>query len=412
MTRRLAPLVCLALAAVGASACDWTEFDDLQLQTPVRAVPRPDDMDSTLYPSFVLPVAKPRGRAELLVLGTDNVALADFTFESKGELGTQTVPNDRFLLNGAKVGPLAVAAYLPGSDDVPRIVAVTEEERQPVSITLDSTQANFAVTALGTPLAIEAGALAVGDARGTGETDVVITSGAQLLVMPNAAAASTQSCDLESAVSALAVGDGWVVAGQPAPPGNVWLVRPDYAPAPDGTCVAVTTLGEYVESLGFGTAVVVADIDGDGTREIGVSAPQERTVYFYSSGGSILPDPYGPKTWAGGSTACGNSIAVGVIEGARTLLVGDPGDPDVVGEAAAGAVWMLDLETGDMLPKLERPTTDVQRFGKQVGVVSFAGRNGTVELLWVTAEAVAQGDPGVVYLYYWVHHADTDPRAF
>ena len=94
----------------------------------------------------------------------------------------------------------------------------------------------------------------------------------------------------------------------------------------------------------------------------------------------------------------------------RTLLVGDAGDPGDV--AAPGTVWLVNLETGADLKALERPNDDVKRFGQKVGVVSFAGAAGPVDLVWITAEAVTEGDPGVVYLYYWVHEPDGDPRAF
>jgi hypothetical protein len=406
--RRAAPLACLLLAALGFGACDWTEFDDLQLQTPIRALPRPDDMDSNLYPRFVLPVPAPHGNAQLLVLGSDNVALADFSFGPDGRLGTQTVSNDRFLLGGAKLGALAVAAYLPGTDEVPRIVAVTEEERQPVVIQLDSTDAAFAVTALGAALVIEAGAIAVGEARVAGETDVVVTSGKQLLVLPNARVDGAQSCDLTSAVAALAVGDHWIVAGQPADPGDVWLVRPDYLPGTDDTCADVAHLEGRTASLGFGAALVVAETDVAGTRDIVVSAPNERTVYVYAAA-----DVTAPKTThavAGGTTGCGTAIAVGTVEGRRTLVIGDPGDPGDV--AAAGVVWMVDLASGELLPQLDRPTDAVRRFGEQVGVLSFTGSGSAVDLVWVAAQSVTEGDPGVVYLYYWVHEPESDPRVF
>jgi hypothetical protein len=408
MTRRLLPLVWILPAALGVTACDWTVFDKLQRETPVRALARPDNMDSNTYPTFVLPVTQqPRGSAELLVTGTDNVALADFTFGAKGELGTQTVSNSRFLLNDAKIGPLAVAAYLPTADGIPRIVAVTEEGQQPISIALDSTQADFSVTALGAALAIEAGALAVGEARVPGEVDVVIASGTQLLVLPNALAELSQSCDLRSTVSALAVGDGWVAAGQPAGDGNAWLVAPAYDEGGD-PCLAVTPITPPANATGFGTAIVVADTDGDDTRDLVISAPRQRTVYSYAVATLAITREY---PVAGGSTACGSSIVVGQVEGRRTLVIGDPGDPGEV--TAPGVVWLQDLETPGADPKrLDRPNDDVQRFGSQVGVVSFAGAGGPVDLVWVTAEAVTQGDPGVVYVYYWVRDPDSDPRAF
>jgi hypothetical protein len=227
-------------------------------------------------------------------------------------------------------------------------------------------------------------------------------------VLPGAGGGATQSCDLASTVAALAVGDGWVVAGQGAGDGNAWLVRPDYAAAAGDPCANVTTLVDHSSVVGFGTALVVADIDGDGARDIVVSAPRERTVYFYSSDGATLRDP---KTFAGGSTACGSAIAVGAVEGKRTLLIGDPGDPGDLG--AAGVVWIWDLETAPADPtRLERPTDDVQRFGAQVGVIPFAGAAGTVDLIWVTAEAVTAGDPGVVYLYFRAREGAPDPRAF
>jgi len=408
MTPRLPRLVpLLLLAAVSGSACDWTEFDHLQLKTPVRALSRPEDMDSTQYPSFVVPITQPRGNAELVVIGIDNLALADFTFGPKGDVGIQTVSNDRFVLDGAKVGALGMAAYLPSStDNIPRIATVTDEGWQPLVINLDSTEVNFALTAVGNPLPVEAGALAVGDSRGAGENDIAVAAGTQLYVLPSAGGGATQSCDLGSTVAALAVGDGWIVAGQGAGDGNAWLVKPDYAAAVGDPCADVTTLVDHSSVVGFGTALVVADIDGDGTRDIVVSAPQERTVYFYSSAGATLR---APKTFAGGSTGCGNAIAVGMVEGKRTLIVGDPGEPGVL--AAPGTVWMVDLDTGDDLTPLERPNDDVQRFGTQVGVLSFDGVNGKVDLVWVTAEAATTGDPGVVYLYYWVHDAATEPRA-
>ena len=412
MTRCRLPLLGLALTVLGAGACDWTAFDDLALKAPIRAVPRPDDMDSNLYPTFVLPVTKQpsgRGSAELLVLGRDNVALADLTFGPDGHLGTQTITNDRFVLNGAKVGPLGVAAYLPDpASEVPRIVAVLEEERQPILVTLDSTDASFSVATLGAALTIEVGAITVGDARVAGETDVVIASGKQLIVLPTALAPLAESCDLESAVAALAVGDQWIVAGQ-SQNGRAWLVKPDYAAAPDELCANRTELLDHSEAFAFGTVVMAADIDDDGTRDIAVSAPQERTIYFYSADdGARKGDA---KTLAGATTGCGTTMAVGTLEEQRTLVIGDPGDPG--GVAAPGVVWLQSLADLTADPqRLDRPTDDVQRFGQQVGVVTFTGPAGPVDLLWVAAEAVTQGDPGVVYLYFWVQDPASDPRAF
>jgi hypothetical protein len=410
MPRRL---LALALALLGVAACDWTVFDDLALKAPIRAIPRPDSMDSNLYPTFVLPVTRPSGRgsAELLVLGRDNVALADFTFGPDGHLGTQTVTNDRFLLNGSKIGPLGVAAYLPDpASEVPRIVAVLEEERQPILVTLDSTTADFSVATMGDPLTIEAGTVAVGDALVAGQTDVVLTAGKQLLVMPDANPVLVQSCELDSAVVTLAVGDQWIVAGQPeSNGGQVWLLTPPYD-GPGVPCAQKTELGggSAQGAVGFGTVVLATDTGTDGARAIVVSAPSERWVYFYSP--AEVSAPTGAYAFAGGSSTCGSTIAVGTVEGKRTLIVGDPGEPGV---AAPGQVWLQDLETAGADPQpVASPSQDVQRFGTQVGVVSFTGTNGAVDLVWVTAEAVAAGDPGVVYLYFWVQRPETEPREF
>jgi hypothetical protein len=77
-------------------------------------------------------------------------------------------------------------------------------------------------------------------------------------------------------------------------------------------------------------------------------------------------------------------------------------------------VWLQDLDNpgADAQPLVSPNTDDVLRFGQQVGVVSFAGTKGTVDLAWATAEAATSGDPGVLYLFFWVKDATSDPRAF
>jgi hypothetical protein len=408
--RRLPALLGLALAALGGGACDWTVFDDLAQKAPIRAVARPDSMDSSTFPAFVLPVAKPRGSAELLVLGTDNTALADFTFAADGHLGNQTVSNDRFTLDGVKVGALSAAAYLEDAiDDVPRIVAVVEEQRQPILVTLDSPDHNFAVETLGAALTVEVGAIAVGAARVAGERDVVLASGSQLIVMPNATAAGAPQCNLDSAVVSLAVGEQWVVAGQPTGNGAAWVVKPDYVAGTEGKCANTFPLEGYTGAQGFGTVVLATNLVVD-PWDIVVSAPQERAIYFYSSvAGTMYGD--GPLRLAGADTGCGTAMAIGTVEGQPTLIIGDPGDPGDL--SVPGTVWLQDItDLKAPLVQLENPNpTDYVRFGEQVGVVSFTHAEGSaVDLVWVTAQAVTQGDPGVIYLYFWVRNSNTDPR--
>lgn len=419
--RRLPLLLGLALVTLGGGACDWTKFDDLALKAGVRAVTRPDDMDSNLYPSVVLPVTTPRGNAELLVLGADNGALADFTFGADGHMGTQTVASDRFLLNGAKIGPLAtqrladrdytLAAYLPDpSTAVPRLVAVLDQDRQPIVVTLDSTTVNFAIATLGDPLTVEVGAIAVGSTSVGDRVDAVIAAGPQILVYPQARAEVIETCTLEDAVAAVAVGDQWIAAGQSAATGRVWLLTPPYENALDGQCLNRPELDNFTGSMGFGTALLAADVNEDGPKELVVSAPEERAVYVYQPADlTAVPAKY---LIAGGSGSCGTAIAFGKVEGARTLIIGDP---DYTGPLESpGIVWLQDLETdgADPQPLVSPNPDDVLRFGQQVGVVSFAGAAGPVDLVWATAEAVTPGDPGVLYLFFWVSSAETDPRAF
>jgi hypothetical protein len=408
--RRLPALLGLTLAALGGGACDWTVFDDLAQKAPIRAVTRPDSMDSSTFPAFVLPVTKPRGSAELLVLGTDNTALADFTLSASGHLGNQTVSNDRFTLDGVKIGALGAAAYLEdATDDVPRIVAVVEEQRQPVLVTLDSPNHNFSVATLGDALTVEVGAITVGAARVAGERDVVLAAGSQLIVMPNASAADAQTCDLEAAVVTLAVGDQWIVAGQPTGDGYAWVIRPEYVPGTGATCANITAIAAPIIAQAFGTVVLATDLDGDGTTDIAVSAPLARMIYLFASDGTALDQQ--PKPLVGATTGFGTAMAVGTVEQQPTLIIGDPGDPGDV--SGPGAVWLQDLTdlTADPV-RLENPTpSDYVRFGEQVGVVSFTPADGTpVDLVWVTAQAVTQGDAGVIYLYFWVQDYNTDPR--
>jgi len=400
-------IIVVALSAIFLSACDPREFDTLRLKAPIQALAQPEDMDSSQYPTFVLPVEAPRGNAELLVTGTDNVALADFAFGPNGSLGVDTVTNDRFLFDGRPVGPLAFAAPLSKAPTgAPRFVAVTAADWQPLVVTLDSSEESFGVGALGSPLPIEVGALAVGDSRGTGEEDIVLVAGTQLFVYPGGRPEAAESCDLASTVGALAVGDGWIVAGQGAGSGNAWVVRPPYA-ADGGLCSDVTQLTGHSNAVGFGTTLVVADLEGDGSREILVAAPRERAVYFYSAhGDQVRP----PKVFAGQSTALGTAMAMGILEGTRLLIVGDPGDP--ADETAPGTVLFYDPARDEDLTPLERPTTEVQRFGTQVGIVKFDGKDGRVDLLYVTAKAVDQRDPGAVYVYFWTRDSRSDPRTF
>jgi hypothetical protein len=416
--RRL-PVLGLALLAALGAACDWTKFDDLALKAGVRAVTRPEDMDSNVYPSVVLPVTRARGNAELLVLGADKPALADFTFGPDGHMGTQTVSNARFLLNDVKIGPLAtqtladreytVAAYLADpSDDVPRIVTVLKAERQPLLVTLDSADANFAVVAFGDPLPFDPGAIGVGEARAPGATDVVIAS-SELVVLPYGSADPVQRCDLDSAVRAIAVGDQWIAVGNSDDIGQVWVLTPPYD-APGDDCPNRPNITNRTDSVGFGAAVLAADVDGDTVRELVVSAPKEKTVYVFRPDDlTVEPARYSA---VGGSTSQGTSIAVGTVEGKRTLLIGDP---DYVGELdSPGVVWLQDLETtgADPVPLVSPNDDDVVRFGHQVGVVTFTGPNGPVDLVWAAAEPVTRGDPGVLYLFFWAQSAASDPRVF
>jgi hypothetical protein len=398
------PLVSLAvIAAVAAAAgCAWNEFDDIERDAPVRALGRPADLASVDYPAFVVPLGDPRGNAELLAIGANNLGLVDFTFRPDGTAAVETVASDRFLLGGEQLEALDLVAALPAGL-APRLAAVSD--RQPLVVSLASSEQDFAVSALGDPLPATVTALAVGDALATGTSDVVIVSGATLYVLGDSGAGTAYSCDLGTSASTVAVGAGFVAVSQ-SDPGAAYVVRPPYANDLTGRCQDRTELAGASAATGFGTALVVADLDGDGTEEVAVSAPREKLVYRYTL--ADLAAPLQTITAVEATPdAYGAALAFGVIEGRRTLLVGDPG----TAADAPGAVWLHDLAAPETPTRLERPNDDVKRFGARVGVLPFVGTAGRVDLLYATATAVASNDPGVVYLYYWVSDPATDPRS-
>jgi hypothetical protein len=407
-----------ALAAT-LTSCSWQEFSALERRAPVQSIGRPSDMSSADFPagvdarvvapatlvgSPILPVDHPRAHGELLILGESDLALADYTFDGKGQGFSATIPKTQLLLPPAQATAIPafdVVAPAPATADAPRFVGVANQspDHQPVLVTLATATTPLTVSAIGAPLKVAATGVVAGPITATDALDVAIVAGSVLYVR-SATGGASYECPLTGQLLGVALGAGGVLVTTGA---DLSFVDP-------ATCTK-TSASLTAGGAGFGAALAVGPTDDTGHATVAVSAPGDPAAYLFD----LVTTPAVALTVApdaivatGASSHFGESLAYGAYAGGETALaIGDPGDPGETGEA--GQIWLYRPSTG--LTTIARPSTSVMNFGARVGTLPFLNRDGvTVELLLGAASAATSGDPGVVYVFFKLD-TEEDPRA-
>jgi hypothetical protein len=106
------------LAAASLAACKWTEFDDLQNQTWVTSVQKPD-VKSTDYGVAI----QRGGDGRLVVIGAGPATYSELVFSPKGASSLAATTRDLGSLYGiTNLGPQPILLADPSTDDIALIV--------------------------------------------------------------------------------------------------------------------------------------------------------------------------------------------------------------------------------------------------------------------------------------------------
>jgi hypothetical protein len=106
------------LAAASLAACKWTEFDDLQNQTWVTSVQKPD-VKSTDYGVAI----QRGGDGRLAVIGAGQATYSELVFDAKGSSSLAATTHDLGSQYGiTNLGPQPIMLADPSTDDIALIV--------------------------------------------------------------------------------------------------------------------------------------------------------------------------------------------------------------------------------------------------------------------------------------------------
>lgn len=415
-------------ASLGLAGCDFREFDNLSDETWVDSSKAPGALDSDEYGTAIA------------FGGTTNTDGTTFVVAGSRPDGVGQVS---YLSNGSlETGGLLVSGVNPDATPLSGRPALAGDPRNPdgvVGLGIGIASGNVGSVILATPDGLAAlppagtsspvEALAFGRTVDMATPDLVALHGGDITLVGNYVMApnlrNVNTCTIgRDAGFAVAVADfDTGTAGEEivAAVGNSdFQNAASVVQITSATQITAGNMGNCFEAgtrdplatitppgmePDFGKAMVVGDFDGNGTPDLAIGAPSANKVYVYMN--IALPTaPAAPvEVTVSGSTAFGESLAVGDFDGDgnHELVVGDP-NATVDGTANAGMVHLFTQSGGSFTAESNalhdaQPEGD-QRFGRSIAVAKFGGAQ---DILVVAAS-------GEVFTYFRNSISGSDVR--
>ena len=377
-------LVPAAAAALLLAACNPGAFSDLEDQTWVETVSRPDDLHATGFGAGVVFAGSGGSGAGAAVAAVSQSppGVVLLQYKSGGGLNKQIALLQDSGLNGAaslEAHPALASdpdAFTEARGNV--AIGATTGSRSYAAL-LSGSSFEFAgpinLAAGGAPLALSFGKTDADADPGLGNTDLVALTGDQIVLVQDylVGAGTVSSCPFSGGKNAViadvnATDDGAeiVVATGDA------LVVVKGSEVVAGTC---PTVGVSVSAAGFGGAMVAGDFG------VAVGAPDANQVLVFHPADPQNPDVIDGPT---GSVSFGETLAAGDLDGdgMDELVVGD--SLNSVQAEEAGTVYLLpDADPGNPVALFDAEPQKGQHFGRALAISRF---DGAADILTVGAD--------------------------
>ncbi len=383
------------LLALSLASCDPRDFDDLADEAWVHAAGKPGDVDSAGFGIGL--VAGGGDSLHYIVAGEAPPTLTMAKFDRAGARSTASEDVRNVLADAeAFTYPLVMASDASSFAASNGNVAVATFNGSGAALFMMRGENGSASVPFNLAGSAPASGLAFGATDASADTDLIAVSGSTLNIIadyqsqndPNAAAVSC---------AFIGTGGGAFVADVDAAAGDEILFAIDgelqiasasalvaAANAAEGcfdTVAPLATIAAPAGEASFGTGMLLANLDGNGTGDLVVSAPEQRAVYVYFDYATVSPSEPLKIDSPANATQFGVSIAAGDFDGdgRDELVIGDPAQR-ADGHARAGIVYLYSgLASASQGAPIElhdaSPVND-QRFGQSLAVTqAFGGAN-------------------------------------
>lgn len=375
-------LLLISGLTLGSLGCSWTRFDEMADQSPATRVTPRGDINSGSFGDAILGLLSPTNDdgGKFLVAGNGNPSLQSVTVSPSGAISSgctsaneiQTKLNATQRINAlasappdttATFGedpPFAYVSLLSKGQGLVKLIETTHYHQIGNEIPAPSEVSKFGL------------ALATGNFDGQGNSDDLAVAGSgAVVVWPTNQSAKWPTLDdthrlliNQAAAADWPTGDIEVMAAgnvdptnaedeivAAAPKTNTVVIAYGLRTCFEGstnTCGKVLKIPQPDGANEFGGALLVADVDDDGNKELVIGSPNNGAVYIYDLGAANFaetPEPLGQpiKLTSADTSGFGSSLAWGKFTGTvdKYLAVGAPSTK--VGEAAdAGKIVLFD----------------------------------------------------------------------